>query len=571
MILKKMMPFSLSLSMIANAVCVAGSVSQETTGDFIRLEGRIGEKARLCFDARVFSDEAHGPIYNEAVNAFRTHFDDDTNRVVRSKDYDWLKSTYGGWQGEYWGKSMLSACAVLEQTGKVDLMSWFGNRAEEFVAEFQQEDGYLSTYVDRHFLGGPRDKRNAFCWNIWGRKYTVWALLELSRLCDRPKLLAAACRIIDNEVATLKALGLRFAETGYFAGLPSSSTLVPLMKLYHVTGEVRYLDAAREIVADWERPDGRRPNLIRNARSGRFVADWYEDTDWAKAYEMMSCLEGLVDFALTEKRPDLLQTVVSLRDLIAKDELNVMDSVGEFDHFRHARGKKIHRTELCDVIHWIRLNKSLYLATGDRRCLDYVERAFLNAFLAGVWRNGRWCAHEVRAAGDSHWAAPAQTGMFRHQCCVDNAPRGFVDFASLAVIRRKDCFEVNFQEPFEATVDGVRFRMSGDYPYSEASELQVDTGARTVRVRVLCGGRSDDYEVSGRRQIPLRSPLLQTEESFAAGTCTRRGPVLLAHTVEVTGCSTNVLGTCPFSEVADCEHPIAPFTVWHMPRKTDVP
>ena len=120
--------FLLTASIFSITLCAIGSVLQGTTGDFIRLEGRIGEKARRYFDARIFSGEAHGPIYEEAVNAFRTHFDDDTNRVSRSKDDAWLKPTYGGWQGEYWGKSMLSACAVLEQTGKVDLMSWFGNR-----------------------------------------------------------------------------------------------------------------------------------------------------------------------------------------------------------------------------------------------------------------------------------------------------------------------------------------------------------------------------------------------------------------------------------------------------------
>ena len=62
------------------------------------------------------------------------------------------------------------------------------------------------------------------------------------------------------------------------------SILKPMVMLAERTGERRFLDFARTIVADNDRADGRMPNLIANAFSGRPVHEWYPSPEsWAKA------------------------------------------------------------------------------------------------------------------------------------------------------------------------------------------------------------------------------------------------------------------------------------------------
>ena len=46
------------------------------TGGNVHLAGRAGESADACIRARAYSDWARGDMYEECVNAFRTHWDD---------------------------------------------------------------------------------------------------------------------------------------------------------------------------------------------------------------------------------------------------------------------------------------------------------------------------------------------------------------------------------------------------------------------------------------------------------------------------------------------------------------
>ena len=64
------------------------------TGENVHLVGRVGESADACIRARAYSDWARGAMYEECVNAFRTHWDD---RV--------------GWQNEYWAGPRSSGSA----------------------------------------------------------------------------------------------------------------------------------------------------------------------------------------------------------------------------------------------------------------------------------------------------------------------------------------------------------------------------------------------------------------------------------------------------------------------------
>jgi len=109
-----------------------------------------------------------------------------------------------------------------------------------------------------------------------------------------------------------------------------------------------------------------------------------------------------------------------------------------FDHFTHAAACPNATTEPCDITPWICINRDLFMATGRAHYLENIEFAFYNAFLAGVYSDGTWGAHSVRSHGTCHQTAPHQVGMKYHQCCIDNMPRTFADFADTVLTRGSD-------------------------------------------------------------------------------------------------------------------------------------
>lgn len=480
--------------------CAAAAVTRSAGPRLcdIRLGGHVAAKMNTLFAERLFGAEARGRIYDETVNAFRTHYDD----VHASFGWSGSKSLPEGlWQGEYWGKTMLSAAVACDLTQNAELKNWLRDKARQFVKEFQKEDGYLSSYANPDFVGGPDGKgHDIFCWNLWGQKYTMWALIELSRVAEAEDLLVAATKMADNIIARLEQRGLAIEDTGYFAGLPSMSILKPLMLLYERTGKASYLAFARKLVAVWDCAGGRDPDLLVNAFVVEPVHAWRPHPErWAKAYEMMSCLEGLVAYASYERGDRILEAVRRIVEKLEKSELNAVGGVGFFDHFTHAAASPNATTEPCDVTHWIRVNRELFLVTGDAHYLDNLEFAFYNAFLAGVYRDGKWGAHSVRSHGTRHRTAPHQVGMRYHHCCVDNMPRTFVDFAATMVSRSPDgALSVNLYSPGSATLDGDKIRIEGDYPVGSVVKVHIESGKGGL-VRFRLPRWFDAVIVNGRR------------------------------------------------------------------------
>ena len=131
---------------------------------------------------------------------------------------------------------------------------------------------------------------------MWCRKYLLWGLLECYELTGDEKIIVAAKRSTDQLINMIHDMNVSIRQIGTFNGIPAASSIKPLLILYRYTDETRYLDFVLEIVKEWEREDGAIPNLINNALSGRPVHTWYPKSEtWAKAYETMSCLDGLLE------------------------------------------------------------------------------------------------------------------------------------------------------------------------------------------------------------------------------------------------------------------------------------
>ena len=490
--MKKFIAVGLALGAFASFGS-ADRLTAPNQGD-AHLDGFVGAKIGRFLNHRVRSDFAKDIVFPEARKAFESP-DDDQFYIPRKGDIeDEFRTRYWGmWKGEFWGKLMISACRIAEYEHDAKLKKFLHEEALRLIA-FQKPDGYLGTYVDPEYvqpLGWAIQHTNttvkgAWCWNLWCRKYTMWGLLANYKLTRDRRVLEAAAKSMDQEIAMLKQLGLHPIDTGTFVGMPSSSVLKPLLLLYRETGKREYLDFAKVIVDDFRRTDGRAPNLIANAFSGQPVADWYPGPEsWAKAYEMMSCLDGLLEYYRVTGEESVLEAMIRVQSMLEEHETNPCFSVGYNDQFANAAHLLNGVTEPCDVIHWIRFNHDLWLLTGKAKYVDAIELAFYNTYLAAINRDGTWGARAVRSHG-YHLAQLGQSGMRNQHCCVNNMPRCAVDVAqTIAAKDPEGTLYVAFYNDGRAMVGGDTIEISGNYPIGDAVTVRVTRKtAGKVRFRI---------------------------------------------------------------------------------------
>ncbi len=439
----------------------------------VRLKGVPAAKMNDLIRARLTSDFAKLNVFAEARRAFVDRDDD-------------VKGHGGVWRGEFWGKQMLSAARVADYLADPAFTKFVQEECHRLMAT-QDPDGYLGSYKDKELVSitDPEQTRKTYgwypVWNIWNRKYAMWGMLMAYKATGDREIFASVERQMKQLIGMLHRRNLKLHDTGTLTmhGLPSMSILKPLVMLYEETGDRAYLDFAAEMLPDWDRADGECPNFFRNA-TREPLHEWYPDpSDWAKTYEFLSCVDGLIEYYRATGDARCLETAKAIRDNLQRNELNVFGSVGFGDKIIGASLYCNALNEVCDVIHWIRLNVDLFLVTGDVKYLDIVEVAYFNGYLAGIWRGGAWGPFFIR--GHKRHSEQRQCGYAYNHCCVNNLPRTFMDMASVTVTRdRKGTFHVNFYQDASVELDGVRFEIAGNYPVGNVVKVSVSDPAAKV-------------------------------------------------------------------------------------------
>ena len=432
------------------------------------LEGEIGARVDRFIYERVSSDFALDEILREAEDFFATQYDD--------------IYTFGYWRSEFWGKLMLSAvrCSAYKNNEKLkeDL-----RKSCYKMLSLQREDGYLSTYrnSDNIYPVDPKKSElysgwdSNYCWNIWGIKYTLWALIEAAEYMQDKKILNGAVKLADWVVAKFEADGTRVKDSGVMDGMPSSSILKPMLLLYRITGDEKYLTFGKNIAKEWVRDYNERPNLIKNALTGAPVAEWYGLSDkalneghdlgtgWiAKAYEMTSCFDGILELYRITGEESLLKASESFYEMLKKYESNILGSVGYCERYQSAADYADSATEICDVLHWMRLCFELFKITGDVKYMHSFEKAFVNAYMAGVYEDGKMSAFFVRSAGRHYRAQPQCETRYQH-CCLNNVGRGFMNAAETCVTTSDKGYFINMFTQSYVRFGNTKIRVGANY------------------------------------------------------------------------------------------------------------
>ncbi len=377
------------------------------------------------------------------------------------------------WQGEFWGKWMCSAVIAYQYKPVPALMSLMRQAVDKLIAT-QAADGYIGNYAPEARL---RE------WDIWGCKYCMLGLLDYYSLSKDKKALVAAAKEADCLMAELKNRNVSISSLGNHRGMAASSILKPFCYLYSLTGKKQYLDFAENIVKSWETADG--PQLLSKANvpvGQRFskpdANDWYNWKQGQKAYEMMSCYEGLAELYRLTGNPQYLNAVKATWQSIMDTEINITGSGSAMEAW--FGGKAIqyapvkHYQETCVTATWIKLSKQLLLLTGNSKYADAIEQTFYNALLGAMRREGAsWAKYTPLSGQRLPGSQQCNMGL---NCCEASGPRGLFSIPDMTVLQGNGGVTVCLYIPGEYQVTsplGQRITLIQEGNYEKAGDIRI--------------------------------------------------------------------------------------------------
>ena len=504
----------------------------------VALRGHLGRRILECVENRVLAQDP-----DRLIEPFR-HRDE--------------KSC---WQTEFWGKWALSAASAWRSTRDARLAEALARSAHALIAT-QSEDGYIGNYAPNRHLEE---------WDVWGRKYTLAGLLACHEVGGEKSALDAARRLADHLLTEIGPRHADIVRTGNYRGMASSSILGPLVRLFRATSDERYLQLAGHIVRRWSSEDG--PQLIEKALAGVPVAErfprpqrWFSWENGQKAYEMMSCYEGLLDLYRVTGTRQYFDAAIKAFENIRDTELLPAGS-GSSRECWYGGARQPHlpapdMMETCVSTTWMGLCSNLLTLTGDPRYADEIERTAYNALLSALAPDASVFAKYSPLDGVRAHGEP-QCGMGIH-CCTANGPRGLLLIPEIAAMQDPAGITINLFIDSEQTLSlpgegSVRLAIETAYPASGAVKITFypdSPRSFRLRLRTPAWTKSSGYRVFDRLWRPgdqVEIDLNMDIRTIASGpfTAYARGPVLLARDSRGPAANAWITAQTPAGDLCD--------------------
>ncbi len=287
-----------------------------------------------------------------------------------------------GWRGEYWGKMMRGACMAYKTLRSYELYRILTNSIYDIIGT-QDKSGRISSYsVSNEFSG----------WDLWCRKYVMLGMEYYIDICKDKRFIGIIIECLKKQADYIVAkIGDEpgktdiFATSNWWGAMNSCSILEPFVRLYNLTSEKKYLDFAEYIIG---KGFCSKLNIIETCRTKALYPYQFPYT---KAYEMMSCFEGLLEYYRIKGGEDYLTAAENFADMVAQTDVTAIGCCGcTHELFDNSSIKQTEPAqeyvmqETCVTVTWMKLCYNLLTLTGNVKYAAFIEQSGYNALIGAV-------------------------------------------------------------------------------------------------------------------------------------------------------------------------------------------
>lgn len=295
-----------------------------------------------------------------------------------------------GWRGEYWGKMMRGATMVYEYSQNQELYRVLTDTVEDMLT-VAEADGRVSSF----------SRETEFdAWDLWCRKYVILGMEYYYGICSdedlKARILRFLCGCADYILAHIgKEEGKKAITQASrsWLGINSSSILEPFVRLYRLTEDRKYFDFATYIV---ENGGAEGINIFELAYENKVYPYQY---GVSKAYEMISCFEGLIEYYYVTGIEKYKIAAVNFGKAVLDSDITVIGTCGctheLFDHSKNRQTAYYEgiMQETCVTVTWMKYCGRLLQLTGESVFADCMEHSFYNAYLGTLNTEHKDCPY----------------------------------------------------------------------------------------------------------------------------------------------------------------------------------
>jgi len=405
----------------------------------------------------------------------------------------------GLFAGEFWGKWFTAAALAYSYQPTLEYRAIL-DKAVQDLLEAQEPNGRLSSY--------PRDE-TFVNWDFWGRKYALLGLVAYYDQTGDEQVLKAACRALDEIISIAGPGKQKLTETGLkvLGSMSSTSILEPVVLLYQRTGKKEYLDFAEYIAVLFSEPNAytdRGMRLVEDALAGVPPVS----ISSPKAYEIMSCYEGLIELYRATGKAEYRDAAVAFGESLIEREIMIVGSGSSAELWCDGAFRQTELLEqpmeTCVTATWMKFCVQLLRVTGDPKWADQLEISLYNAMAGAMGDNGHWWAYYSPLAGE-RMPSPMQMPICQSSCCVASGPRGLLTTPGWSVMADAAGPVVNLYAPGSwsfKSPQGQTMKLVQETDYPEGDRIKIgiqqETPERyTLSLRIPAWSKKGDLTVNG--------------------------------------------------------------------------
>jgi DUF1680 family protein len=332
------------------------------------------------------------------------------------KLYSPAGASSGGWRGEHAGKWLYAASMSYARTGDKEMLARIESVAD-YLISVQGENGYLGCYKpEKRFYVQPAPDTYNVAWDVWNNAYILKGMCKLYTVSGEKKYLDAATKIVDLMYDTFIVKGLKIANTGEHAGMASLGTIDAFDDYYMVNPSSKCKELIYRCVEEMDSTPGLA--LLKKAKAGMDVALIGN----GKIYEMIRNFVGLAKASAIFGEKDWQKACMNAWQNISDYHLTPLGGpwggVGRMNNEafnRECSFAPYQCSETCEVMEWMHFNKVLLDQTGNAKYANELEKTAYNSLMAAKAADGiRWIYY-IRTNGDfgpgDQWSCCWSSGM----------------------------------------------------------------------------------------------------------------------------------------------------------------